>query len=68
MKRKTGNHGIKQIHVQSVLESGSQAVGASIQPDLADSRIDRSRQQKPDPFHTPGATMDGGRLDVTARR
>jgi hypothetical protein len=68
MKRKAGNHGIKQIGVQSVLESGSQAVGASIQPDLADSRVNRSRQQKPDPFRTSFTTMTGGWVDVTTGR
>src|SRR5437879_4500267 len=68
MKRKAGNHGIEQPHVQSILESGSQAVGCSIKPDLADSRVDRSRQQKPDPFHTSGTTVNGGWLDVAPCR
>ena len=65
VQRKAGNHCIKQVGVHGVFQSGPQAVGCSVQPDLADPRVHRSRQQKPDPFHATRRSSNRGRLYVT---
>src|SRR5438067_12647336 len=67
MESEAGNHRIEDVSVDGVFQRSPKTVGRPVEPDLADSWVDGSRQQKPDPPHGPGSSANRGGVDIAAR-
>ena len=67
MESEAGNHRIEDVSVDGVFQRSPKTVGRPVEPDLADSWVDGSRQQKPDPPHGPGSSANRGGVNIAAR-